>query len=158
MFFLFAACVYFRGKLRVLFYHPKQVSTQVELASTCNYLPVRLARTYRVKKLSSLTLYTPRVAYRFYSVSRQTILLVKGRPARAYRVKENLQTSHRGLEMVMARFTFIKVIDDKTFFRRIENCQLKRSSLIRPWLFESRFKKREVTLVVVLRLNFLFPG
>ena len=107
-----------------------QVSTQVQLASTCSYLPVRLIRTYRVKKLSPLTLYTLRVAYRFYSVSRQTILLVKGRPARAYRVKENLQTSHRGLEMVMARFAFIKVIDDKTLFRRIENYQLKRHRLL----------------------------
>ena len=32
------------------------------------------------KKLSSLTLYTLRVTYRFYSVLSQTILLVKGRP------------------------------------------------------------------------------
>ena len=30
-----------------------------------------------------LTLYTPRVTYRFYSVLGQTILLVKGRPLRA---------------------------------------------------------------------------
>ena len=116
MFFFFfwrPACT-FEETCEYRFTTQRQVYTQVELASTCNYLPVRLARTYRVTKLSPLTLYTLRVAYRFYSVSRQTILLVKRRPARAYRVKENLQTSHRGLEMVMARFAFIKVIDDKT--------------------------------------------
>ena len=32
------------GKLASLFGHPTQVSTQVQLASTCDYLPVRLTR------------------------------------------------------------------------------------------------------------------
>ena len=43
--FFYATCVYLRGTpLASSFDHPTQVFPQVELASTCDYLPVHLAR------------------------------------------------------------------------------------------------------------------
>ena len=44
----FATHVYLRGNLRVRLATPTQVSTQVQLASTCDYLPLLLtsALTY----------------------------------------------------------------------------------------------------------------
>ena len=40
-------------KLAGPFGHPTQVSTQVQLASTCDYLPVRLAKALKCQKASS---------------------------------------------------------------------------------------------------------
>ena len=59
--------------------------------------------------------------------------------------------------MVMARFAFIKVIDDKTLFRRIENYQLKRHRLLLGLgCSKADLKKPEVSGCSAIK--FLIPG
>ena len=58
--FFFATCVYLRVLARNFaspFGHPIQVFTQVQLASTCDYLPFRMTRAqfYVPVKLTELT-------------------------------------------------------------------------------------------------------
>ena len=48
---LFGTCVYVLvKKLACPFGYPTQVSTQVQLAATCNYLRVRLAKALNLRK------------------------------------------------------------------------------------------------------------